>query len=247
VEGLPGDPVRRPRRRARGRPAGTERELSGGRRLVLLRHGRTGDNARGVIQGQLDTPLDERGRAQAEAAATVLAATDPAVLLSSDLSRAADTTAPLARATGLVPRLDARLRELHLGAWQGLTSEQARERFPDEHAAWRAGVDLPRGGGETYHEAGSRAVACLHEHLHDVPAGGILVAVTHGGTARATLGVLLELPAASWVRLVALDNASWSVVVESRHGWRLERHGAGAVPRVDRPPAAPTGAGARAL
>jgi broad specificity phosphatase PhoE len=200
-----------------------------------------------VVQGQVDTPLDELGRAQAKAVARVLAATRPSLLLSSDLSRAADTAAPLARATGLVPALDARLRELHLGAWQGLTADQARERFPDEHAAWRAGVDVARGGGETYRQAGERATACLREHLDAVPRGGTVVAVTHGGTARAALGVLLELPDHTWGRLVALGNTCWSVLVESPGGWRLERHGAGVETLDGAAAAAPAGARARAL
>ena len=146
------------------------------------------------------------------------------MLLTSDLARAADTAAPLGRALGLAPVVDARLRELHLGAWQGLTGQEARERFPDEHAAWRAGDDVPRGGGETYLQAGERAAACVREHL---PAAGTLVAVTHGGTARAALGVLLELPQPTWVRLAPLGNACWSVLVEGDVGWRLERHSVG--------------------
>ena len=199
------------------------------------------------MQGQIDTPLDDVGRAQAEAAAALLAGLEPFRLVTSDLSRAAGTAASLGRATGLTPRFDARLRELHLGAWQGLTSEQARDRFPDEHAAWRAGVDVPRGGGETYRQAGERAAECVREHLAAVPPGGSLVAVTHGGTARAALGVLLELPDVTWGRLVALDNACWSVLVESSRGWRLERHGAGVDPAgvVGRP--VTSAAGARAL
>ena len=144
-------------------------------------------------------------------------------MVSSDLVRARDT----ALAVTPDPLVDPRLRELHLGAWQGLTSEQARERYPEEHAAWRAGQDLPRGGGETYLQAGQRAAACVLEHL---PATGTLLAVTHGGTARAALGVLLELPAASWARLVPLGNTCWSVLVEGDVGWRLERHNAGVGP-----------------
>lgn len=128
--------------------------------------------------------------------------------------------------------LDPRLRELHLGAWQGLTSEQARERFPDEHAAWRAGADIPRGGGETYGQAGERAAAAVACHMDAVPAGGTLVAVTHGGTARAALGVLLGLPAAAWPRLAPLGNTCWSVLVEGDVGWRLERHNTGVGPLV---------------
>jgi len=193
---------------------------------VLLRHGRTADNASGRIQGHLDTPLDAHGRAQAAAVAPVLADMSPALLLSSDLARAAGTAAPLAASTGLPVALDPRLRELHLGAWQGLTVSEAAERYPDEHAAWRAGTDLARGGGETYADAAARASACLLDHLPEVPARGTLVAVTHGGTARATLAAMLELHPTSWGRLSGLDNCHWSVLVEHRHGWRLEQHGA---------------------
>jgi broad specificity phosphatase PhoE len=226
VEGLPGDPVRRPRRRAGGRPAAAERELTSPRRLVLLRHGRTADNASSRIQGQLDTPLDAHGRAQAAAVAPVLAALSPTLLLSSDLARAAATVEPLASATGLPVVFDARLRELHLGAWQGLTLSEAAERYPDEHTAWRSGTDVARGGGETYADAAARASACLLEHLPDLPPGRALVAVTHGGTARATLAALMELPAGCWGRLTGLENCSWSVLVEHPLGWRLEQHGA---------------------
>jgi broad specificity phosphatase PhoE len=151
----------------------------------------------------------------------VLAELRPAALLTSDLVRARDTAQAVADALDLPVHSDPRLRELHLGAWQGLTSDEARERFPDEHRAWRAGEDRPRGGGETYAQAGERAAACLREH---VPAEGTLLAVTHGGTARATLGVLLELPPSTWGRLAPLGNACWSVLVEGEIGWRLERH-----------------------
>ena len=164
--------------------------------------------------------------------ASVLAGASPALVVSSDLVRARDTAQALADAAGLDLVLDPRLRELDLGAWQGLTSEQARARFPDEHAAWRAGQDLPRGGGETYEQAGARAAAAVAQHVASVPPGGTLVAVTHGGTARAALGVLLGLPAAAWPRLAPLGNTCWSVLVEGDVGWRLERHNTGLGPLV---------------
>ncbi len=203
------------------------------RRVVLLRHGRTGDNAGGRIQGQLDTPLDDVGRAQARVVAPLLAAARPAVVLSSDLSRARDTATPLAAAAGVPLRCDPRLRELDLGRWQGLTSEQAQERYPREHAAWRDGVDVPRGGGETYLQAGTRAVAAIREALAEVPAAGLLVAVTHGGTARGALCVLLEVEPPQWWRFAGLANTCWTVLVEHRHGWRLEALGAGPGGLVD--------------
>jgi probable phosphoglycerate mutase len=199
---------------------------------MLLRHGRTSHNAGGVIQGQLDIPLDDLGRAQAEAVAAVLAAPPPVVLLSSDLSRAADTAGAVGGTTGVAVLLDARLRELHLGSWQGLTSDDARERYPAQWADWRAGRDTPRGGGETYAQAGARAAACVREGLARTPPGATLLAVTHGGTARAALGVLLELHPGSWGRLAPLGNTCWSTLVEAPWGWRLERHNAGLGPLV---------------
>ena len=164
--------------------------------------------------------------------APVLASADPALVVTSDLARALDTARPLADAAGLSPVLDPRLRELDLGAWQGLTSEEARQLFPDQHAAWRRGEDVPRGNGETYAEAGRRAAASLAEHIGAVPAGGTLIAVTHGGTARAALGVLLDLPASAWPRLAPLGNTCWTVLVEGDVGWRLERHNTGLGPLV---------------
>ena len=196
----------------------------------MLRHGRTGDNASGRIQGQLDTPLDDVGREQALAAAPLLAQARPVLVVSSDLVRARDTAQAVAHLLGTELVLDPRLRELHLGSWQGLTAVQARERFPQEFADWRAGRDIPRGGGETYADAGARAGAALREHVAAVPPGGSLLAVTHGGTARAALASLLELPSEVWGRLAPLGNACWSVLVEGDLGWRLERHNTGVVP-----------------
>src|SRR3954453_21525137 len=82
-------------------PAGADRGGSPGvgptprRRLVVLRHGQTDHNASGIWQGQLDTALSEVGRAQAQAAAAVLASYEPSLIHSSDLSRAAETAAAL--------------------------------------------------------------------------------------------------------------------------------------------------------
>ncbi len=91
------------------------------RRVILLRHGRTEWNASGRFQGQLDSPLDAVGLAQAAAAGTALKPMRPDALVSSDLKRALDTAAVVGAECGLDVTVDQRLREIHLGAWQGLT------------------------------------------------------------------------------------------------------------------------------
>lgn len=183
------------------------------RRLVVARHGRTGWNLAGRYQGHADTDLDEEGRDQARRLAAELAGRAVDRLVSSDLRRARDTAGPLGEALGVRVRTDARLREVDVGAWEGLTVEEAAERFPDEYAAWRAGEDVARGAGETRQAGGARAAVAIVEHARAVPPGGLLVVVSHGMVLRAALR---HLRAEGAVELAAdpphLGNAAWSEV-----------------------------------
>ncbi|MDP3710911.1 MAG: histidine phosphatase family protein [Mycobacteriales bacterium] len=208
------------------------------RRVVLLRHGRTAHNADGRIQGQLDVGLDELGRVQADALGTVFAADPPTVVVSSDLSRALDTARAVCDHVGLPLVVDPRLRETHFGRWQGMTGDEVALQWPDEYAAWRRWEGSPV-EGETPAEVATRALPALEEHL---PGSGVLLLVTHGGTARALVGAATGLPPEHWWRLAPLGNTCWSTLVEGERGWRLERHNTGLGPLVG----PPTGATARA-
>jgi hypothetical protein len=86
--------------------------------ILWLRHGETALNAARIMQ-PADTPLSPRGLAQAEAAARRIAAMRPAAILASDMPRALQTAAALARLTGLAVAPDARLRERNFGALRG--------------------------------------------------------------------------------------------------------------------------------
>jgi broad specificity phosphatase PhoE len=207
------------------------------RRIVLLRHGRTAHNADGRIQGQLDVALDELGVVQAEALGTVFASEPPSVVVSSDLRRAADTARAVCEHVGLPLLLDPRLRETHFGLWQGLTGDEVKQQWPAEYERWRRGDDCPV-GGETRLEVGARGAAVVEEHLSAVPAGGTLLLVTHGGTARALTGTLCGFDPDAWWLLGALGNTCWTTLVEWEDGWRLERHNTGMGPLLG----APTGA-----
>jgi probable phosphoglycerate mutase len=196
---------------------------------VLWRHGRTEWNATGRIQGQLDPPLDALGQQQAHRAAIALSELSPNRIVTSDLERALTTAGALSNRVGVDVRTDPRLREIGLGAWEGLLREEVEQRFPGEFASWMRGDDVRRGGGETYAEVGARGSAAVLDALDTTD--GLVIAVTHGGTARSTIGVLLELPPGSWWRLGPLGNCRWSSLVEGEHGWRLVEHNAG-VPDV---------------
>jgi glucosyl-3-phosphoglycerate phosphatase len=203
------------------------------RRVVLLRHGRTEWNASGRFQGMLDSPLDATGIAQAAAAALALMPMRPDALVSSQLQRALDTAGPVGAQCGLDVAVDDRLAEIQLGTWQGLTRAEAKAAYPEEYARWQAGEDGRRGGGETYAEVGARATACVTDWLERLGSGSLLLAVTHGGTARATIGTMLGMAPDTWWRLAPLSNCRWSLLADSGRGWRLEEHNAGSPPEEE--------------
>jgi ribosome silencing factor RsfS/YbeB/iojap len=201
-----------------------------GVRLVFWRHGRTEWNAGGRFQGQTDVDLDETGVAQADRAARLLASLRPQLIVSSDLRRAANTAAPLARLSRLEVRLEPALRERSGGWWEGLTGAEIGERFPANYAAWRRGEDVSPDGGESSQEVATRVVGAVEKAVADLADGGVGVVVTHGGAARVGIGRLLGLPPERWSALGALSNCCWSVVGRRDGRWRLLEHNAGTLP-----------------
>jgi broad specificity phosphatase PhoE len=206
------------------------------RRVLLLRHGRTAWNAERRFQGQADPPLDEVGRAQAYEVAALLAAFSPGVIVSSDLSRATQTAAPLGELTGVEVRIDARLRERSLGHWEGLTRDDVQERYPEEFAEWITGGEVRRRGGESRTQVADRAFAAFVE----VPDVEVAIVVTHSATAMALCARLMGLSQRVHA-LGPLANCHWSELWAEHAngtggGWRLRAHNAGppgpVIPRV---------------
>lgn len=204
-----------------GRPADPDAPV---RRVVVVRHGQTGHNAAGIWQGRLDTELSELGREQARRAAPALAALRPGLLLSSDQRRAADTADVLAAASGLPVRLDARLREVHVGRWQGMSRAEAARLHPDDTAALLAGHDVAHGvDGERVRDVVARVAPVWAELVAELAPAGTALVVTHGVTARALVAGAVGLDVAALRRSVlGLANAHWAVLAEDGGAWRLE-------------------------
>jgi glucosyl-3-phosphoglycerate phosphatase len=187
------------------------------RRLVMLRHGQTDFNLGSRMQGQLDTELTELGRAQAVAAAEALAKRQPLLIVSSDLRRAYDTAATLGERTGLRVRVDHRLRETHLGDWQGMTHAEIDAEAPGARLAWRDDATWAPHGGENRVDVARRSLPLIAELLAGEPEWGAdheperpVVLVAHGGLIAALTAGLLRLPIANWSALGGMGNASWT-------------------------------------
>ncbi|GGM53378.1 phosphoglycerate mutase [Longimycelium tulufanense] len=196
-------------------------------RLVLWRHGETDYNATGRLQGQYDSHLTDTGLAQARQAVPVLAGFLPTTVVSSDLHRAADTAAVYAAETGADVRLDKRLRETHLGDWQGLTYAQVEEGWPGALNTWRSDPRWAPPGGEARVEVAARAAEVVAEL--DTQFDGTALLCAHGGLISALTGRMLGLPLAAWTQLGGITNCHWTVLGrrEGDNRWRLLAYNAG--------------------
>ena len=182
-------------------------ELSDGVTLYFARHGETEANVEKRFQGQtINTPLTEKGCAQAGDLAMILSTDDRdfAALdyVCSPLERAQATMELVRSHLGLLPvedfRTDARLIEIDLGAWDGLTAEEAEHRFPKQYAARQADkwtVNVP-GGGENYASVAARMTAFVESLERDT------FAISHGAATRILRGLFQGL---DWKQMSALD------------------------------------------
>ncbi|HKP40010.1 glucosyl-3-phosphoglycerate phosphatase [Mycobacterium sp.] len=189
------------------------------RRLVMLRHGQTEYNAGSRMQGQLDTDLSDLGRDQAVAAAEVLAKRQPLVIMSSDLRRALDTAVALGERSGMPVRVDTRLRETHLGDWQGMTHLEVDAVAPGARLAWREDARWAPHGGESRVDVAARSMPLMAELVAEQTEWGLdqhgddpdrpVVLVAHGGLIAALTAALLGLSVDNWPVLGGMGNASW--------------------------------------
>ncbi len=185
--------------------------------IFLARHGQVEQVSPRRFIGQRDVPLDKTGRSQAEALALVLADMTLDGIWSSDLSRAVDTAKPTAAGRGIktVPEL----REIRLGDWEGLTSDEVRARFPGEYE--KRGADFSEfrpTGGESFRDLQERALPAL-ERIAGSPGRHLVVA--HGGLNRALLCAILGMPLAHLMRMEQ-DYCHVNILLRDASGWRIQ-------------------------
>ncbi|HEY8471447.1 MAG TPA: histidine phosphatase family protein [Natronosporangium sp.] len=195
--------------------------------LLLWRHGETEWNRERRHQGHTDVALSERGHAEAQRSAPLLAARKPDLIVASDLTRAVDTAAALAALTGLPVRRDPRLRERAYGDFEGLTHAEIAERFPEAAARQRAGEHDLGHGIEPPGDVMKRVGEALREAAAAAP-GGTVVVATHGGAARYGMFELLGWPMELLSTVVVLSNCHYTELrLDPVRGWVLAGHNIG--------------------
>jgi probable phosphoglycerate mutase len=176
--------------------------------FALVRHGQTDWNAERRLQGATDIPLNDVGRGQARDAVDVLARYEWDAIVSSPLSRAAETADLIADGLGLgVSRRIPELTERSFGPAEGMQAGPELE-----------ALRVPGGfkGAESEDEAASRGLAAL-EALAEEFRGQRLLVVAHGTLLRVSLSRAIG------QTLASVDNAALNLAHHhALDGWKLE-------------------------
>ncbi|MEO1719349.1 MAG: histidine phosphatase family protein [Pseudomonadota bacterium] len=160
--------------------------LAQGITLYVIRHGETDWNRAGRLQGQIDIPVNDTGRAQAALNGRALynagIPLESLDFVASPLRRTAETMEIVREAAGLPRdgyRTDARLKEIKYGTWEGVLLSELKATDPAAHRARNANkYNWRPENGESYAELSARVDSWLSEVRSDA------VVVTHGGVKR---------------------------------------------------------------
>ncbi|MFV1963504.1 MAG: histidine phosphatase family protein, partial [Acidimicrobiia bacterium] len=145
--------------------------------ITLIRHAETNANNERRWQGSLDSGLSERGLDQVARLGVRFRSDRPSRVVASDLNRTMETAAAIADD----PYPDPAWREFHVGAWEGMTTQQISEQFPGELEAFFAGEDVAPGGGELMSDFADRIVGAFDALVASMRDGETAHVVTHGG------------------------------------------------------------------
>jgi probable phosphoglycerate mutase len=170
-------------------------------RIILTRHGYVDGISPLRFRGQTETPLTERGRAQASATAARIAANwEPRAIYTSPMGRCVATGQAIANACGVSNEILPDLIDLNYGAWQWRTVEDVRAAWPELLAAWYATPHLVRfPDGDSLQDLVARAANAVRFVLARHP-DETLVMVGHETANRAILLQLLDQPLSAYWR-----------------------------------------------
>jgi len=150
-------------------------------RILAIRHGETAWNVDTRIQGQLDVPLNDTGRWQAQRLGRAVADERIDAVYASDLARAYETAQAVATESGQPIVTDSGLRERHFGEFEGFTWKEIQQRWPQESERWRQrDLDFAPARGESLRQFYARCVAAATRIAAAHP-GQTVAMIAHGG------------------------------------------------------------------
>ncbi len=185
-------------------------------RLIFVRHGQSLANTDNFFAGHVDVPLTSLGREQARLMADFLKDYPIAAVYASDLCRCTETARPIAALLGLPVFTDARLREIHAGAWQ--KKDFLFLNANEDYKIWRTGKTSFRPhGGENMQQLFDRTRAAI-EDIVKKHAGETVAVITHATPIRVLKTAWVGVPLSSLTAISSPPNASITIVNYKKDG-----------------------------
>ena len=170
-------------------------------RVYLMRHGEVANGSEKRYNGHIDVDITDNGVRQMHRLAGLLAGKDLSAIYSSDLIRSVKGARIIADKTGSPPVSLEVLRERSVGAWEGLTAEEIRERFPEEYRMWRADLlNYRPPGGECLLDVKNRILPAYKRIVDSHPDREIAL-MLHGGVNRIILADALGMEMTNLFRI----------------------------------------------
>ena len=161
-------------------------------KLIIIRHGETGWNAKHRVQGLSDQPLSKEGLWQAELLSGRFAKTDIDAIYTSTLRRAIKTAEAVAKChPSLKVVIDKALNEMDWGEWEGKSFEQIQKKYPKQFASRLLDkYNFAPKGGESPADLKKRLTPFLKKIVKKHEGKTVLI-VGHGGVNRVLMGILM--------------------------------------------------------
>ena len=190
-------------------------------RLIVVRHAESHLNFQNRIQGHKDSELTKKGLRQARSLARRLKNFHIDKIYTSDLGRAYTTTVEITRHLKKPIVRDPRLREIHLGDWEGMTPEEVDKLYDEGYKKWLkkpSGCFIPN--SEKISHFRKRITSRVREIAQQNEGKTVLI-VTHGGAITALLADWLKADFDTLILHLQLDNTSLTIAHETEKHLRL--------------------------
>tara|TARA_B100000700_G_scaffold227349_1_gene250995 strand:+ start:745 stop:1356 length:612 start_codon:yes stop_codon:yes gene_type:complete len=181
--------------------------------LIIIRHGETEWNKQRRMQGHLNSNLSKLGESQIILLGKWMEQITFKHIYCSDSPRARKTAEAITKFSGNDLKIDKRLREKNLGVFEGLTSDEAMELYPEVfHQFKTAGAEYVIKNGESTKQLFERAHNFIEEIRINHPNERVVI-VTHGGVIRVLvkhiLGISLDYPTYFKIMNTSLFHFYW--------------------------------------
>ena len=181
--------------------------------LVLIRHGETLWNIQSRMQGHLNSNLSKLGLSQVSLLGKWMKKINFRHIYCSDSPRARITAEAITKLSGHDLKIDKRLREKNLGIFEGLTSDEAMDKYPEAFRLFKtAGSEYIIKNGESTKQLLERTFEFIEE-IRNIHKNERVIIVTHGGVVRVlikhTLGISLDSATCFQIRNTGIFHLFW--------------------------------------